>query len=247
MVSLRRLTCAFGGSTVIPLVLFPRAIFLSIKDIEVSSGQGTDSLECFAISQAEDLYIPYNELTEPSRLLSAINQLTQSGLLFVTGIPNEPTSNETCELRKLAHMFGELRTTFYGEMWDVKIAHNSRNIAYTNLDLGLHMDLLRDDPALCGTSWVARRFADGLHVHLLRSPSGDLTSWRDAFIHYINDGHHLHYEHLTIELARHSSPDASTSSELSIQDLNYSPPFQAPLAPSTPSSFTRPSESLLRY
>ena len=95
-----------------------------------------------SISQATDLYVPYDELIEPSRLLGAINQLTQYGLLFVTGVPNEQTSNDTCELRNLANIFGELRNTFYGELWDVKNVRNSRNIAYTNLDLGLHMDLL---------------------------------------------------------------------------------------------------------
>lgn len=94
------------------------------------------------ISQSSNLYIPYEELVEPSRLLRAINQLIQYGLLFVTGVPNDQTSNEACELRKLAKIFGELRATFYGETWDVKNVRNSRNIAYTNLDLGLHMDLL---------------------------------------------------------------------------------------------------------
>lgn len=95
-----------------------------------------------SIAKAPDLYIPYQDLLEPSRLLSAINQLTEYGLLFITGVPNEQTSNDTCETRKLANIFGELRTTFYGELWDVKNVLNSRNIAYTNLDLGLHMDLL---------------------------------------------------------------------------------------------------------
>lgn len=95
-----------------------------------------------SISQMSDLYIPYKELVEPLRLLRAINQLSQYGLLFLTGVPSDQTSNETCELRKLANIFGELRTTFYGELWDVKNVCNSRNIAYTNLDLGLHMDLL---------------------------------------------------------------------------------------------------------
>ncbi|KAF9238091.1 hypothetical protein BU15DRAFT_48098 [Melanogaster broomeanus] len=204
----------------------------------------------FAISQAEDLYIPYNELTEPSRLLNAINQLTQSGLLFVTGVPNEQTSNETCELRKLANMFGELRTTFYGEMWDVKNVRNSRNIAYTNLDLGLHMDLLyfQHPPRYQILHSLRNRvvggasiFVDGLHAASVLRKSHpadfDVLASTPVPFHYINDGHHLHYEHPTIELARHSSPDASTSSELPIQHLNYSPPFQAPLAPSTPSSF----------
>lgn len=91
---------------------------------------------------ARDLFLPYEALATPSGLLAAITQLTRYGLLFVSAVPNERTSNEECELRQLAQRFGELRTTFYGETWDVKNVKNSRNIAYTNVDLGLHMDLL---------------------------------------------------------------------------------------------------------
>jgi alpha-ketoglutarate-dependent taurine dioxygenase len=47
--------------------------------------------------------------------------------------------------------------------------------------------------------------------------------------HYINDGHHLHHAHPTIELA----PAASSE----ITQINYSPPFQAPLALETPPAF----------
>ncbi len=94
------------------------------------------------IESAEDLFMPYEALATPSGLLSAITQLTRYGLLFVSAVPNERTSNEECELRKLGQRFGELRTTFYGETWDVKNVKNSRNIAYTNVKLGVHMDLL---------------------------------------------------------------------------------------------------------
>lgn len=61
-----------------------------------------------------------------------------------------------------------------------------------------------------------------------------LSSTPVAF-HYINDGHHLHCSHPTIELTS-SLPDSS-SDELPIAHINYSPPFQAPLALSTPTSF----------
>ena len=91
---------------------------------------------------ATNLYIPYDELKTPKGLHAGMAQLTQYGLLFVTGVPTEKTSNEECELRALGERFGELRKTFYGETWDVKAIRNSRNIAYTNVDLGLHMDLL---------------------------------------------------------------------------------------------------------
>lgn len=95
-----------------------------------------------SLSKAQSLYLPYESLQSPSGLLVAINQLTQFGLLFVTGVPNEESSDATCELRKLAQLFGEIRSTFYGEMFDVKNLRNSTNVAYTNLNLGFHMDLL---------------------------------------------------------------------------------------------------------
>jgi gamma-butyrobetaine dioxygenase len=95
-----------------------------------------------SISQAPDLYITYEALKNPVHLLSAITHLTRYGLLFVTDVPNSEHTNETCELRKLANIFGELRETLYGDLWDVKNIRNSTNIAYTNLDLGMHMDLL---------------------------------------------------------------------------------------------------------
>jgi gamma-butyrobetaine dioxygenase len=94
------------------------------------------------ISNSPNLYLPYTSLQNRSGLLSAMNQLSSYGILFVTGVPNSETSDESCELRKLAEYFGEIRHTFYGQVWDVKNVRNSRNIAYTNLDLGLHMDLL---------------------------------------------------------------------------------------------------------
>jgi gamma-butyrobetaine dioxygenase len=97
------------------------------------------------ISNTPDLFLPYKSLQTPRGLLAAVNQLSELGLLFITGVPNVEASNQTCELRTLAQKFGEIRNTFYGELWDVKNVRNARNIAYTNLDLGLHMDLLYVD------------------------------------------------------------------------------------------------------
>jgi len=94
------------------------------------------------ITSTPNLFLPYTTLQSTSGLLAAINQLSTHGLLFLTGVPNSETSSDSCELRTLAESFGEIRHTFYGEVWDVKNVRNSRNIAYTNLDLGLHMDLL---------------------------------------------------------------------------------------------------------
>ncbi|KAG2159257.1 uncharacterized protein EDB93DRAFT_1217904 [Suillus bovinus] len=202
------------------------------------------------ISQVPDLYMSYEAINKPSQLLSAITQLTRYGLLFVTGVPNTEHTNKTCELRKLANMFGELRETFYGELWDVKNIRNSKNIAYTNLDLGMHMDLLyfehppRYQILHCLRNRVvggASRFVDGLRAaETLRKTHPedfDTLATTPVPFHYINDGHHLHYEHSTIELA---SPAIRTDSPTmpEIKHINYSPPFQAPLLlDSTPPAF----------
>jgi hypothetical protein len=88
-----------------------------------------------------DLEVPYDDLANPRGLLRAVTQLQRTGLLFLRGVPSEDTSDLDCEVRKLAARFAEMRGTFYGEVWDVKNIIESRNIAYTNLFLGLHMDL----------------------------------------------------------------------------------------------------------
>ena len=96
-----------------------------------------------SISHLPSLFVPYREiLSSGPALVSAMEQLLKYGLLFIRGVPNEDTSHEHCELKILAEKFGELRMTFYGLVWDVVNLKDSKNIAYTNLDLGLHMDLL---------------------------------------------------------------------------------------------------------
>ena len=219
-----------------------------------------------SISESRDLFIPYETINNPEGLIKAITQLCKYGLLFVSGVSNKETSNNACELRALAEKFGEIRRTFYGPLWDVINVRNSKNIAYTNLELGLHMDLLCVAPfrikrlptqCLCryfqhppryqilhclrnrvvgGTSI----FVDSLHAaRVLRDTHlndfDTLTQTPVAF-HYINDGHHLHYNHPTIELAPLSTL-SSPSSQLEISHVNYSPPFQAPLPLSTPKEF----------
>ncbi|KAI0733312.1 Clavaminate synthase-like protein [Fomitopsis betulina] len=198
-----------------------------------------------AIQSVSNLFLPYASLQAPAGLLAAITQLMLYGLLFVTNVPTEGTTNDACELRTLATRFGEIRETFYGQTWDVKNVPNSKNIAYTNVDLGLHMDLLyfahppRFQILHCLRNRVdggASYFVDALHASesLRESHPEDfsiLTETPVAF-HYINDGHHLHYSHPTIQLA---PPLAGAPRP--IAHINYSPPFQAPLPLSTPPAF----------
>lgn len=95
------------------------------------------------LQKSDSLFLDYTAFrTDPATRLRAYKQLLRYGLLFFRDMPHEHKADDTCELRALAGNLGELRTTFYGDVWDVKNKRNSRNIAYTNLDLGLHMDLM---------------------------------------------------------------------------------------------------------
>ena len=202
-----------------------------------------------AIQSVSNLFLPYASLQAPAGLLAAITQLTHYGLLFVTNVPTERTANETCELRALATRFGEIRETFYGQTWDVKNVPNSKNIAYTNVDLGLHMDLLyfahppRFQILHCLRNRVeggASYFVDALHaaetLRELHPEDFDVLAETPVAFHYINDGHHLHRSHPTIQLAP-LPLGAVPGSPQQIAHINYSPPFQAPLPLSTPPPF----------
>lgn len=104
------------------------------------------------LKDGKDLWIDFSELNgaadgEPFQLrpevhLRLLEQLQLYGVAVVRGLPTDRTDNTDCRLREFAETIGGLRNTFYGETWDVKSVVNSKNVAYTNLNLGLHMDLL---------------------------------------------------------------------------------------------------------
>jgi gamma-butyrobetaine dioxygenase len=87
------------------------------------------------------LRIAYSDLSTPSTLHSATQQLIAYGIVVISGVPTEKTDDKDCSLRDVMKNWGEIRNTFYGETWDVKSLKESKNIAYTDVDLGLHMDL----------------------------------------------------------------------------------------------------------
>ncbi|PVF98166.1 Clavaminate synthase-like protein [Serendipita vermifera] len=204
------------------------------------------------VQASPTLFVDYTSLKTPSGLLDGIRQLVRYGLLFVRGVPNQQTSDDTCELQKLAQLFGEIRETFYGRVWDVKNIKNSKNIAYTNLNLDLHMDLLyfQHPPRFQILHCLRNRVQGGTSVFVdaLKTAEQLFMASKESFqvlcdtpvdFHYINDGHHLHYTHPTIELALSGTNNTTECQNIvpPISFINYSPPFQAPLPISTPDSF----------
>ncbi|KAH8114242.1 Clavaminate synthase-like protein [Phellopilus nigrolimitatus] len=226
----------------------PDKLFAFHRDVQAE----TWTADRFSNLSREDLAVPYSELSDRKTLLSVYTQLLRYGLVFIRDVPATETSDEKCELRVLGEKLGKIRKTFYGETWDVRNIRNSKNIAYTNLDLGLHMDLLyfKEPPRYQILHCLRNRvrgghsiFVDALHAaHQLHDASPDafaLLSETPVPFHYINDGHHLHNSHPTFKSERHPSQ----KSPALLSSVNYSPPFQAPLPASTPPAFYRALET----
>lgn len=82
-------------------------------------------------------------LHSPAAEHAFLAQLTGYGLVVLTGVPTRDGTDEGCELRQAMRRLGDLRSTFYGTVWDVRALRReeTRNIAYTDVDLGFHQDL----------------------------------------------------------------------------------------------------------
>jgi len=106
------------------------------RDLDAKSWDVAD------IRESKELFVSYEGLKDRPTLLKAMQHVIRFGLIFIHGVPNGHTDDASCELRLLASIFGEIRETFYGRVWDVRNVKNSKNIAYTDLNLDLHMDLL---------------------------------------------------------------------------------------------------------
>lgn len=90
--------------------------------------------------------IDFRQLLDNDNILtSALEQIQRLGLIFVTGIPDDPEA-----VREMVNRLALLRNTFYGETWDVRSVAQAKNVAYTSKYLGFHMDLLymKEPPGL---------------------------------------------------------------------------------------------------
>ena len=83
-----------------------------------------------------------NGSTRDDMLLNTLDQLHRFGIVVIKGVPTDKTGDQDCSLREVMGWIGEIRNTFYGETWNVRNVANSKNVAYTDVNLGLHMDLL---------------------------------------------------------------------------------------------------------
>ncbi|KAK6904827.1 hypothetical protein I204_08384 [Kwoniella mangroviensis CBS 8886] len=187
------------------------------------------------ILKTDGLRVPFREVEtkDPAILLRMLEQLHQYGLTIVENVPTSPMDDKDCYLRKVMGYIGEIRNTFYGETWNVKSMNQSKNVAYTNLDLGLHMDLLyfssppRFQALHClrnrvngGTSYFVDSFkvAQDLPDDVFRL----LQHTRIPYV-YDNDNHLLRYSHAVMSS---SSPEKNRMVYDKHYAINWSPPFR---------------------
>ncbi|KAF8455632.1 hypothetical protein BGX38DRAFT_1249058 [Terfezia claveryi] len=185
-----------------------------------------------AVMETDVQFIPYKDYMENEEiLLFTLQQLVVYGLVFLKDVPKDEES-----VARMAERVGYIQQSFYGRTWDVRSMANSKNIAYTSLNLGLHMDLLyyASPPTLqflhClentvtgGSSYFVDSFR-ATELVRINSPNAfkSLTTFPINF-HYKNDSQHYHYTRPMVVLQENTYLTRKR-----IDHVNYSPPFQAP-------------------
>ncbi|EEQ34620.1 putative gamma-butyrobetaine dioxygenase [Microsporum canis] len=185
--------------------------------------------------QKTNHWISYDDyMNNDKEFRSAMAQLSRYGLLFLKGVPEDTES-----VSRIATRIGPVKNTFYGSTWDVRNIPNPKNVAYTNVDLGFHMDLLYlvQPPGLQFLHCMKNElpggeslFADSFHAaKILRKTSREqfnlLTkAWMTWG--YNNDDQ--------IYSATRRVINVVSQFPGTIKDINYSPPFQMPFWNSRP-------------
>ncbi|GAA5862997.1 hypothetical protein JCM8547_003643 [Rhodosporidiobolus lusitaniae] len=168
-------------------------------------------------------------------LRETLEALQRDGIVLLTGVPTEFKEGHNTELRNVVERIGSLRKTWYGDLWDVKAEEGSRNIAYTNLDLGLHMDLthfdnppryqflhsLQNTNILGGLSYFVDTYALAAHLYEHSRSAFTTLATEPVLFSYRNGPHHTRWVRPTFEL----EPGSSRT----LHAVNYSPPFQGTL------------------
>ncbi|KAE8350783.1 hypothetical protein BDV28DRAFT_138459 [Aspergillus coremiiformis] len=178
-------------------------------------------------------WIPYEDyMLDDNAFVRAMRHLAGTGLLFIKDAP---------ELRDIAELIatrmGPLRNTFYGPTWDVRSEHRAKNVAYTDQDLGFHMDLMymNEPPGYqilhclknsCegGESLFADTFA--VAEQLRKEDPRAFETLCDLRIPYeYNHADHI-YSNTWPVIQTYEDEDTN---EIRLVRTNYSPPFQAPV------------------
>ncbi|GAA6063339.1 hypothetical protein JCM10212_003925 [Sporobolomyces blumeae] len=174
-------------------------------------------------------------MSSPEALFATLDGLVRDGIVFLDAVPTSPKAGQHTALRDVVERIGSIRKTWYGELWDVKAEEGSKNIAYTNLDLGLHMDLthfshppryqflhsLLNSQIVGGTSYFVDSYAVARHLYETNRSTFETLSRHDVQFEYKNGANWTRWKRPTFELR--------PGSDSHLDAVNYSPPFQGNL------------------
>ncbi|KAF2270510.1 Clavaminate synthase-like protein [Lojkania enalia] len=183
----------------------------------------------------DNKWVDYKDyMAEDGVLFDALSHLHKYGLLFLRNVPESEQS-----VVDIAGRIGTLKDTFYGRTWDVKSKPEAENIAYTQQFLGLHMDLLytSNPPHLQllhslraraprGESFFSDSFYAAHRLHVSSAFHFRTLCTFPVTYHYHHPNYHYHFTRPTIELFPY--PKYSEPTNLAINRINWSPPFQGP-------------------
>ncbi|KAH8691955.1 hypothetical protein BGW36DRAFT_386617 [Talaromyces proteolyticus] len=178
-------------------------------------------------------WISYKDYIEnDAKFGKALRALARYGLIFIKDIPE---SREMVE--KIATRIGPLRNSFYGSTWDVRNDPHAKNVAYTNQNLGFHMDLLymTNPPGFQLLHCLKNSCQGGESLFLdafsaandLDTSSWDILTRFQVPYHYNHDDHYYRTSRPVIETANYTTTLDSLENRW-IAHINYSPPFQGP-------------------
>ena len=191
----------------------------------------------------ESATVAYKDfMNSPQSLARLLQQLYTTGLVFVTDVPKSELS-----VGKIARRIGPLKTTFYGDTWDVRSVPDAKNVAYTSRNLGFHMDLLymKEPPGLQLLHCIENTCQGGLSqfVDTYKALDVLITQHGVQIFHdlanillpyeYSNDGFYYYDNKPIVALAgyphKQKAFDNSNNRLLgNVRRVYWSPPFTAP-------------------
>jgi gamma-butyrobetaine dioxygenase len=147
------------------------------------------------------------------RWLAAVDEL---GFAILTGGPTEPGT-----VTRVAELFGFVRETNYGRLFDVRSVVNPSNLAYTGLGLGAHTDNPYRDPtptlqllhclassAGGGDSTLVDAFRVAEELRARTPESFELLAGQPVRFRYRDEDTELEAEHAVISLDLHGDVQA---------------------------------------
>ncbi|CAD0097026.1 unnamed protein product [Aureobasidium mustum] len=181
----------------------------------------------------------YNEyMSDDKVLFDLLQQLQTFGLVFIKNVPEAESS-----VVQTANRIGPLKNTFYGDTWDVRSVSNAKNVAYTDVHLGFHMDLLymQQPPRLqllhclrASEQGGVSLFSDAYHamqqLYNMDQAAFEALAETPVNFHYDNDNHHYFRSRPTFQLREGVTKLPGNCNKVySYMDaVNWAPPFQAP-------------------